>query len=301
MKKKINITYVMLGAFVVLIAMLYAGIHSALKAENEWQQQMEDYEEDYKKAVEAVHAENYATAVDLLEKIPEDLMETASVEPLDSVPRCLANVKYVRAYAKYCENIASGEDIDSQYWVIYKLPSETAEYNGDFAEEMQEIKKVVQERYEAEKRRKEKEEEERYKEEIRKDQPFRGMEQRYISITKWGPYDRRTEENYRENGEVKKQVTYTWRNIGGSVYSAVCRDGEVVDLIRYVSSSSSSYRGKSRGYSFSGRSSSGKSVNSSRKDEYDVYDYDDPEDFYYDHEDEFDSFEDAEDYWDEAQ
>ncbi len=38
-----------------------------------------------------------------------------------------------------------------------------------------------------------------------------------------------------------------------------------------------------------------------RKDEYDVYDYDDPEDFYYDHEDEFDSFEDAEDYWDEAQ
>ena len=39
MRKKIN-TYVMLGAFVVLIAMLYAGIHSALKAENEWQQQM---------------------------------------------------------------------------------------------------------------------------------------------------------------------------------------------------------------------------------------------------------------------
>ena len=67
-EEKINITYVMLGAFVVLIAMLYAGIHSALKAENEWQQQMEDYEEDYKKAVEAVHAENYATAVDLLEK-----------------------------------------------------------------------------------------------------------------------------------------------------------------------------------------------------------------------------------------
>ena len=39
---------------------------------------------------------------------------------------------------------------------------------------MQEIKKVVQERYEAEKRRKEKEEEERYKEEIRKDRPIPG-------------------------------------------------------------------------------------------------------------------------------
>lgn len=98
---------------------------------------------------------------------------------------------------------------------------------------------------------------------------------------------------------MKKQVTYTWRNIGGSVYSAVCRDGEVVDLIRYVSSSSNSYSGNSRGYSSSRRSSS--NGNSSRKDEYDVYDYDDPEDFYYDHEDEFDSFEDAEDYWDEVQ
>ena len=38
-----------------------------------------------------------------------------------------------------------------------------------------------------------------------------------------------------------------------------------------------------------------------KKDEYDVYDYDDPEDFYYDHEDDFDEYGDAEDYWDEAQ
>ncbi|MFQ9592007.1 MAG: hypothetical protein ACLRZ5_11665 [Ruminococcus sp.] len=40
---------------------------------------------------------------------------------------------------------------------------------------------------------------------------------------------------------------------------------------------------------------------SQKKDEYDVYDYDDPEDFYYDHEDDFDEYGDAEDYWDEAQ
>ena len=35
-------------------------------------------------------------------------------------------------------------------------------------------------------------------------------------------------------------------------------------------------------------------------DFYDVYDYDDPDDFYYDNEDDFDSYEDAEDYYDEA-
>lgn len=37
-----------------------------------------------------------------------------------------------------------------------------------------------------------------------------------------------------------------------------------------------------------------------RDDFYNVYDYDDPEDFYYDNEDDFDSYEDAEDYYDEA-
>jgi len=35
-------------------------------------------------------------------------------------------------------------------------------------------------------------------------------------------------------------------------------------------------------------------------DIYDVYDYDDPEDFYYDYEDDFDGYEDAEDYWEDA-
>ncbi len=99
MRKKIN-TYVMLGAFVVLIAMLCAGNYSALKAENEWQQQMEDYEEDYKKAVEAVHAENYATAVDLLEKIPEDLRQTVSVGRLDSVPEMSCKCKICSGICK---------------------------------------------------------------------------------------------------------------------------------------------------------------------------------------------------------
>ena len=37
-----------------------------------------------------------------------------------------------------------------------------------------------------------------------------------------------------------------------------------------------------------------------QNDFYDVYDYDDPDDFYYDNEDDFDSYEDAEDYYDEA-
>lgn len=40
--------------------------------------------------------------------------------------------------------------------------------------------------------------------------------------------------------------------------------------------------------------------NISYDDDYDVYDYDDPEDFYYDWEDDFDGYEDAEEYWYDA-
>ena len=130
---------------------------------------------------------------------------------------------------------------------------------------MQEIKKVVQERYEAEKRRKEKRRGRTVQRRNRKGSAIPGMEQRYISITKWDLMIRRTEGKVQRMEEVKKQVTYTWRNIGGSVYSAVCRDGEVVDLIQYVNSSSSSYRGKIKRIFILGRSSSGKVGSPHRK------------------------------------
>lgn len=75
-------------------------------------------------------------------------------------------------------------------------------------------------------------------------------------------------------------------------------------------SGGSSYSGKSSysGSSYSGSSSySGKSKTSGSKhkeydedDRYNVYDYDDPEDFYDDNYDDFESYEDAEDYYNEA-
>ncbi len=97
------------------------------------------------------------------------------------------------------------------------------------------------------------------------------------------------------------QNTYKWKGSDGAYRNgAVCRDGKVTDLIRYVQKSSSSYSSSSNKYSSRSKSSSNNKL-SQKKDEYDVYDYDDPEDFYYDHEDDFDEYGDAEDYWDEAQ
>ena len=54
---------------------------------------------------------------------------------------------------------------------------------------------------------------------------------------------------------------------------ATCRNGRVSNAVEFVHSSSSK-----RNYSRDDKS----------MDMYDVYDYDDPEDFYYDHVDEFD-------------
>lgn len=49
------------------------------------------------------------------------------------------------------------------------------------------------------------------------------------------------------------------------------------------------------------RPSSSLSNSNNKDDYYNVYDYDDPEDFYFDWEDDFEDYEDAEDYWEDAQ
>ena len=70
---------------------------------------------------------------------------------------------------------------------------------------------------------------------------------------------------------------------------------------KFGSSGSSRYSSsKSRSYRSSGSSRSYSRSYSKTSDPYDVYDYDDPEDFYFDWEDDFEDFEDAEDYWESA-
>ena len=66
---------------------------------------------------------------------------------------------------------------------------------------------------------------------------------------------------------------------------------------KYKSAGSRTSYGRS--YSISG-SRSNRSYHYKASDPYDVYDYNDPEDFYFDWEDDFEDFEDAEDYWESA-
>lgn len=73
------------------------------------------------------------------------------------------------------------------------------------------------------------------------------MDEKYITSTIWGFYDKKESENYRDsNGQVKVQNTYKWKGSDGAYRNgAVCRDGKVTDLIRYVQKSSSSYSSSS--------------------------------------------------------
>ena len=75
---------------------------------------------------------------------------------------------------------------------------------------------------------------------------------------------------------------------GNKKFMAVCRNGRVSSVVQFDGSASTGYANSYR-------------ENNNSKDMFDVYDYDDPEDFYYDHIDEFDDIQDAEDYWEEAQ
>ena len=97
----------------------------------------------------------------------------------------------------------------------------------------------------------------------KKDEPYKGMKEKYINITLLGrAKEKRTEHYWRDTPGKRTQdiqYRYMWYNSGNT------------------------------------------SRNNDRKDMYDVQDYDDPEDFYYDHADEFDDIQDAEDYWEEAQ
>ena len=149
----------------------------------------------------------------------------------------------------------------------------------------------------------------------KKDEPYKGMKEKYINITLLGRakekrtehsgrgqdprhrgYRRRGEEHYWRDTPGKRtqdiQYRYMWYNSNGAKkFMAVCRNGQVSSVVEFVSSTTAgkkTYRGNT-------------SRNNDRKDMYDGQDYDDPEDFYYDHADEFDDIQDAEDYWEEAQ
>lgn len=225
----------------------------------------------YEKADEYMDSGEYEDAIELLEKLPEDYEDSS----------------YIIAYAEYCKGIEEKEEIEQLYRLTWDFPDED-EYDGKYAEKMQTAEAEIKIQYEEYTRQKEKEK----REKIKKDTPYRGMEEKYINLTILGKAQQKKTGHYWRDTPGKRtqeiQYNYIWYGSHGEKkFMATCREGRVSSVVEFGSSASSNSTNRYTG-------------DDKSKDMYDVYDYDDPEDFYYDHIDEFDDVQDAEDYWEES-
>lgn len=225
----------------------------------------------YQEANAYMDSREYENAIELLEKLPEDYED----------------VEYILQYAEFCKNVKDEENIEDLYRLTWDFPDE-GDYDGKYAEEMRTAEKNIDTQYKAYVAQKEKEK----REEIKKDTPYKGMEEKYINVTILGRAQEKRTEHYWRNTPRQRtqdiQYRYMWYDRNGvKKFMAVCRNGYVSSVVEFVHSSVSVSK---RNY-----------IGNNSNDMYDVQDYDDPEDFYYDHIDEFDDIQDAEDYWEEAQ
>ena len=143
--KRIPITpFLILAAlFTVIGASVYMEAEAEKRKQEELQRQQEEYLEKYEKAENAILMQDYNTAVELLENLPENFKDK----------------EYVLVYAKYCKSVADGETIHTQYRITWELPHEGDMYTGDFAEEMKIARETAAKENEAEERRLKKEKE----------------------------------------------------------------------------------------------------------------------------------------------
>ncbi len=171
-------------------------------------------------------------------------------------------------YAKYCKKCSRWRNNTYAVSDNVELPHEGDMYTGDFAEEMKIARETAAKENEAE--------ETAVKEGERK----RKSEKKSSKISRIEEWMRNTlqvlsgvfmikkeSENYRDsNGQVKVQNTYKWKGSDGAYRNgAVCRDGKVTDLIRYVQKSSSSYSSSSNKYSSRSKSSSNNKLSQKKR------------------------------------
>lgn len=270
LKKKIALSVLLIIAVIGGPIALYKGIEIAELREVQVRENKN--KETYKEANVCMDSGEYEKAVRLLEKLPEDYEDAA----------------YIVCYAEFCQGVENNEEIEQLYRLTWNFPSESS-YNGKYAEKMRNAEREIRTQY----KEYEAQEERKKREEIKKDMPYKGMEEKYINDTILGNAQEKREEHYWRDTPRQRtqdiQYRYMWYgSYGNKKFMAVCRNGRVSSVVKFEGSSSTGYANSYR-------------ENNNSKDMFDVYDYDDPEDFYYDHIDEFDDIQDAEDYWEEAQ
>lgn len=251
-----------------IIAVPVAGV---LNERTREAQQEDNMPELYQKAIENIDSGKYQDALDILDRLPNDY----------------ENTRKIYHYAEYCQELSGEADIEKLNNIVWWFPDEGT-YSGEYAAEMNTAKKEVELKYEEYVAK----EDEKERKRLKNQTPYGGMPEKFINDTALGKADKVVTEQYWDTvlGKRKQwpQHRYTWYKNGYIYYEAICRAASVHSVQEYKKPSHSI----KKYYTYS-------SGNNKNIDMYDVYDYDDPEDFYYDHEDEFDDIQDAEDYWKE--
>lgn len=154
-----------------LIAVVLAVPFLIIKADEAIQIKNAEFKEKqnnvcYEKAGECMDAGEYDEAIELLEKLPGNYEDA----------------EYIIRYAKFCKAVQNEEGIEELHKLIWNFPKED-KYSGKYAEEMKRVKEDTEVQYEKYMAQKEKEEEEKMR---KKDEPYKGMKEKYINITLLG-------------------------------------------------------------------------------------------------------------------
>ena len=269
MKRKILLTAVMT---IVVMAIPFGVVKWDKVRQVRAKERMENQNREWYQEVNAyMDSSEYENAIELLKQLPKEYEDT----------------EYILQYAEFCKSVKDKENIEELYRLTWDFPDES-DYDGKYAEGMRVAERDIDIQYKEYVARKEKEK----REEIKRNTPYKGMEEKYINATILGKAQEKRTEHYWRNTPRQRtqdiQYRYMWYDSNGAKkFMAVCRSGRVSSVVQFVHSSASGSKRNNAG--------------NNAKDMYDVQDYDDSEEFYFDHMDEFEDVQDAEDYWEEAQ
>lgn len=200
--------------------------------------------------------------------------------------------KVLISYAGY---MRSKSNIYSAHHYMSNIPKG---YNGVFADEIAEERKITNERYDEylkqleEKEKKDEEEREKLRASYAHKIPEVGMDREFINDTLIGKCGKFNDYTKYENGKKVDSCRYTWYSDDKSdiVFVAEFKGNRCILAEKYYPTVY--WRGDIPNFS----AKRYKPVTTTEYDE-DYLEYDDPEDFYYDNYDDFESYEDAEDYY----
>lgn len=249
----------------------------------------------YQKAIDCIENGDYNQAVELIENMYDysregDYFGLKYYVDEKDVYRETLNIYAYALTKKYEQEGESASLLDD---TIRRVEDH---YRGPFCEEIEIYSEKVWDMHYDEILQKEEEERKRHRTKL----PYVGMKRIFISDTLAGEYTKEEKTPYYYSGKIKYyNYRYYWYKYGELVMIVYCKGPEVVEVEKFYRDELWTEPGQ---HTFS----SLKIIKPERHypefkgDMYNVYDYDDPEDFYFDYEDDFDGYEDAEEYFDEA-